>query len=314
APYGYQALIDRMKIKVDGTGTVYVNDSSENPANGYYTIKQVEEPTATDMPTITIRNQDFTLKAVKYDSSSNRPMSGVTFALYRETFASTNGIPDPTRPMPYYTPMEGYEQLVTTAEGVIPKIVLKNAENPDGLNAGRYYLREVKTPAGYNPLGIDIRITLSATGEVTIESAKSPALGQDWSIGSVSSDVAQIARSDDGSIQINVYNTPTDPIRLKKVEMGTNKPLAGVKFELYRSDQVDKGVPKQGEIPVISDTTDEDGIMNLGGLDGLFFLFARIEGFLSDCRPGSINFHPVEKTCINISGLARIIKKVGFYH
>lgn len=273
APYGYQALIDKVTIKVDVNGVVYVNGSNAGPENGYYTITQVATPTATNMPTVTIKNKDVRLKAVKIDSYTERPLAGVTFALYKEEYASTNGLPDPNRPMPDYTPMEGYEELVTDADGVIPRIKLKNADNPDGLPAGSYYLREKDAPAGYMSLGVDIRITISLTGEVTIQSAKRPEReGQDWAIGTISSDIAEI-RTVDGALQITVKNTPNDPIRIKKVDMVTGSILAGVSFDLYRSSQVEDGKPRQNETPVLSGTTDEKGILNLGGLEGLYFLF-----------------------------------------
>ena len=273
APYGYQALIDQLTIKVDSDGKVSVNGSDANDESGNYTITQVDNPTATEMPTVAIRNKGVALKAVKIDADSERLMSGVKFALYKEVFASTNGLPDPTRPMPDYTPMDGYAELVTDEDGIIPQITLKNAEDPDGLEPGHYYLREVETPPGYISLGVDIRINLSATGEVTIESATRPAkTGQDWVIGTVNSDVAEIEQTGDGTLQITIKNTPKDPIRIKKVEMGTDKTLAGVKFDLYNSKQVENGWPKPGENPVFSDTTDKNGILNLGGLEGLYFL------------------------------------------
>ena len=274
APYGYRALIDSLTIRVDGDGTVLVNDSADNPENGYYTVTQVQNPTAANMPTITIKNQGFTLKAVKIDSASGRPLSGVKFALYKEVFATTGGMPDPKRPMPDYTPMEGYKELITDSNGVIPKIVLKNAENPDGLPAGHYYLREVETPAGYVSLGIDIRINLSSSGQVTIQSAERTAAGEDWLIDDVSSDIAEIKSISDSLLQITLKNTPKDPVRIKKVEMLSGNPLTGVKFELYRSNQVgEDGLPKQGETPAIEGTTDANGILTLGGLEGLYFLY-----------------------------------------
>lgn len=275
APYGYRSLIDSLTIRVDGDGTVYVNGLATDPENGSYTITQVQNWTAANMPTVTIRNQGFALKAVKIDSASGRPLSGVKFALYKEVFASTNGIPDQTRPMPDYTPMEGYEALITDEAGVIPRIVLKNAENPDGLPAGHYYLREVETPAGYVSLGMDIRINLSSSGQVTIQSAERTAAGEDWLIDDVSSDIAEIKSISDSLLQITLKNTPKDPVRIKKVEMLSGKTLTGVKFELYRSNQVDEedGLPKPGETPVIEGTTDANGILTLGGLEGMYFLF-----------------------------------------
>ena len=275
APYGYRSLIDSLTIRVGEDGTVYVNGSATDPENGYYTVSQVLNPTATNMPTVTIKNQGVALKAVKIDSDSGRPLSDVKFALYKEVFATTGGMPDPTRPMPDYTPMEGYEALFTDDDGVIPKIVLKNAENPDGLPAGHYYLREEETPAGYVSLGIDIRINLSSSGQVTIQSAKRPAqAGKDWVIGDVPQNVASIDQISDSLLQITLKNTPKDPVRIKKVEMLSGKSLTGVKFELYRSNQVDEdGLPKKGETPVIEGTTDANGILLLGGLEGLYFLY-----------------------------------------
>lgn len=275
APYGYRSLIDSLTIRVDENGTVYVNGLDTDPENGSYTITQVQNWTAANMPTVTIKNQGVALKAVKIDSDSGRPLSDVKFALYKEVFATTGGMPDPTRPMPDYTPMEGYEALFTDDDGVIPKIVLKNAENPDGLPAGHYYLREEETPAGYVSLGIDIRINLSSSGQVTIQSAKRPAqAGKDWVIGDVPQNVASIDQISDSLLQITLKNTPKDPVRIKKVEMLSGKSLTGVKFELYRSNQVDEdGLPKKGETPVIEGTTDANGILLLGGLEGLYFLY-----------------------------------------
>ncbi len=277
APCGYEALIHQLTIRVNEQGKVFIDNSETNPENGYYTVTQVENPTAANMPVVSIRNQDYTLKAVKIDSYTGNPMQGVTFALYKEVYVSTNGIPDPTRPRPDYTPMEGYESLVTKADGTIPGIVLKNSANPNGLTAGNYYLREVETPAGYIAMDSDIRISISSTGQVTLESAVRPTQsGKDWTIGTVSSNVAEIGQNSDGSLQITVKNTPKDPVRIRKLDMGTgNTPLAGVKFELYKSGQIDSasGLPAEGETPVFTGTTDENGILNLGGLEGLYFLY-----------------------------------------
>ena len=73
--------------------------------------------------------------------------------------------------MPDYRPMEGYEQLETDENGIIPGIVLKNADHPDGLKPGIYYLRE-ETPLAYKPLGFDIRITIADDGKGMPEELK----------------------------------------------------------------------------------------------------------------------------------------------
>ena len=279
APYGYQTLINEiLTIRVDGGGELYVNNSINNQASGYYTVTQASEPTVTNMPTITIKNKDSLIKAVKIDSYTNTPMAGVEFSLYKEVYASTNGLPDPNRPMPFYTPMEGYESLITDSNGNIPYIVLKNSENPNGLPAGSYYLREKETYPGYNTLVNDIRITIKITGEVILESAIRPtSQNADWTITTISDDIAEIreiTESERTFLQITIKNTPKDPVRIKKVVMGSDVTLAGVGFELYRFNQIQtNGLPGPGENPVVEAVTDENGILNLGGLDGLYYLF-----------------------------------------
>ena len=278
APYGYQTLISSITIKKtvndNGQTVVYVNGEAVNGSvrdetNTYeiYTVTQVDDPTASNMPTITIRNKDYTLKAVKVDAYTNEPMKDVEFALYKEVYETTNGVPNYNYPMPDYIPMSGYERLITDANGVIPGIFMKNSETPGGLTAGAYYLRE-ETPSGYNSLGFDIRITISDTGEVTLQSATRPAQSGHWTFGSVSESIATVAYSD-GIMQITVKNTPKDPVRIKKLEMGTtDKVLEGVGFALYKIGQIgEDGLPRDEEDPIKSGSTDQDGILLLGGLE-----------------------------------------------
>ena len=267
APYGYMALMESLTVKVDADNKLYVNGLETAPENGYYTITQVASPTATSMPTVTIKDQDYTLQAVKVDSYTENPMAGVHFALYSEVFETVNGIPDPLYPMPDYTPMSGYEDLVTDSNGVIPKIVMKNSENSNGLTPGTYYLREKDTPSGYNSLGIDIRITISATGQITLQSAERPMQSGHWKIEQISSDIADAAFQN-GKITITVQNTPKDPVRIRKLEQGTSAHyLKNVKFALYKVGQIEDGKPREGETPLISGSTDLSGLLSLGGLE-----------------------------------------------
>ena len=277
APYGYQTLISSITIKKcveEGIAKVYVNGDyvsgsvkDGNDEYELYTVSQVNDPTADNMPTITIRNKDYTLRAVKVDTYSNEPMKNVKFALYKEVYETVGGVPDPNYPMPDYHPMEGYDSLTTDANGVIPGIFMKNSETPGGLTAGTYYLRE-ETPSGYNSLGFDIRITISDTGEVTLQSATRPAQSGHWAFGNVSENIATVAYNE-GVMQITVKNTPKDPVRIKKLEMlSANKVLQGVGFALYKIGQIDdKGLPREGEEPIKSESTDDNGILLLGGLE-----------------------------------------------
>ena len=305
APYGYQSLIDQLTIRVDAAGTVYVNGSPNDPENGFYTIKQVADPTPDNMPTVTVRNKPVALQAVKVDSYTQYPMPGVKFALYKEVYetSAVSGLPDPNYPMPDYTPMSGYEELITDENGVIPKIVLRNADNPNGLTAGVYYLREEETPSGYNSLGVDIRMTISATGQITLESARRPTQSGHWQIGTLSTDIAEMTY-DGGVLRITVKNTPKDPVRIRKLETGTDdKYLQGISFELYKIGQLEDGRPKPGEIPVLSGTTDAEGILNLGGLEEnlSYYLFETetLDGYMT--LPAPVVITTVGPNTINAS-------------
>ena len=81
----------------------------------------------------------------------------------------------------------------------------------------------------------------------------------------ISADVAEITVEGD-VLQITVKNTPKEAIRIKKLEMGTKKPLKGVEFDLYQIGQIENGKPKAGEIP-IKGTTGDGGILYLDGLE-----------------------------------------------
>ena len=209
-------------------------------------------------------NQSVGWQAVKRDLYSGAPMEGVKFALYRETTAYGTG-----DPMPYYLPMKGYETLVTDGNGIIPNITPQTADDPNGLAPGTYYLREEGTPSGYISLGMDIRIIISETGEVTLQSAVKPPHSSSWTMDDMPETVAMIERDEEtGMMQILVRNTPKNPVAILKLDMATpQKPLENVGFALYRSDQLENGLPKEGERPRISGQTDENGVLLLGGLE-----------------------------------------------
>ena len=67
-----------------------------------------------------------------------------------------------------YYPLEGYEDLVTDADGIVPGV-------DQGLKAGTYYLTETVAPYGYD-LGSPVKevvFTISGDGKVTIEEGSS---------------------------------------------------------------------------------------------------------------------------------------------
>ncbi|MBR4462544.1 MAG: hypothetical protein IKS51_08205 [Erysipelotrichaceae bacterium] len=277
-PEGYLSLINNnqvtIKIQIDsetGIVTLYVNGEATDPEDGYYFIHQVtdEAPTMDNMPSVTIKNKPYELKAVKIDSYSGQPLPGVHFALYKEVYEVGTG-----NPMPDYVPVKGYEDIVSGPDGLIEGISYEQTEFFDGLKAGTYYLREV-TPTGYNPLGVDIRITISSTGNVTIEGAKRPgSSGGSWTISPISSSIAkkEFTESDEGNTcLITIYNKPNDPVRIRKMKAGTSGNntvyLEGIKFDYYDETQIANGKPKPGEVPRVSGATAADGILILGGVE-----------------------------------------------
>ena len=89
-------------------------------------------------------------------------LPGVHFALYREVTVGSVTRMD-------YTPIEGYEDLVSTAGGVIPMV--------DGtLAVGTYYLKETTTPTGYEGMKDPVRFTVTVTGTVELTPVQGAAL------------------------------------------------------------------------------------------------------------------------------------------
>ena len=255
APYRHLSLVDSVTIRVEADNTVYVNDSSTADEDSPYSIEQVAEPTAANMPTVTIKNRIFSLQAVKVDATDeSRTISGVEFALYSEVTDYYTG-----NPMPDYTPRAGFETLETDENGVIPRI------NLDDLSPGTYYLREKGTPSAYMALGYDVRLIIAPTGQISAQKAEYSAAEQKW----VFSEDDNIEAIQDavGNVTVYIRNTPKKNVQILKKSYNDNAVMEGVEFELYKATQVENGQPKADERPVVSGFTDENGILTLGALE-----------------------------------------------
>ena len=103
APKGYQGLANDLTITV---------------SNGAFTIEDGGEEASFDASerTLTIKNLPFTLMAKKVDAKTNEPLAEAHFALYRQVKGSSGPIKD-------YYPLADYEDLVSAADGVIPKLL-----------------------------------------------------------------------------------------------------------------------------------------------------------------------------------------------
>ena len=105
---------------------------------------------------IDVYNKPFTLTAVKVDNVTDDVLGGAHFALYRSVVGIDGTVKD-------LEPIDGYADLVTDSNGVIPKI-------DKTLEPGKYYLTETEPPPGYEALKEDIIFTISANGIINIES------------------------------------------------------------------------------------------------------------------------------------------------
>lgn len=151
APKAYSALSPEVTITVD---------------NGSFTVRGSDEDGFdydAEHKTLTLRNRPFTLRVVKNDySDPEMLLEGAHFALYRQIAASSGNVRKD------YYPIEGYEDLATGADGIVPGV-------DQGLKAGTYYLTETAAPYGYD-LGSPVKevvFTISGDGKVTIEEGSS---------------------------------------------------------------------------------------------------------------------------------------------
>ena len=105
---------------------------------------------------IIIKNRPYRFAAVKRNLSSGWPIAGVKFALHKQY--SVNGVIQISP-----TPMVGYEELISAADGTIPKI-------DHSLAPGTYELREVEPQEGYKKISGYIHFTISDTGYIELGS------------------------------------------------------------------------------------------------------------------------------------------------
>ena len=146
SPSGYLGLAGPITlIRENGQTTVLLDGES-------YPIFELD---ASGEATLTVRNRPFTLQAVKVRAEDRTPLAGVHFALHRQVALTGGGVGR------FYLPEEGYEDLVTDADGAIPRITAD-------LAPGTYYLVEKEPLSGFLPLTADVLFTVGATGGVTL--------------------------------------------------------------------------------------------------------------------------------------------------
>ena len=149
SPQGYHAMEGEMTITITGNNVTINGVDSTN----YTRI----EATTTEPLTLKIKNRPYTFSVVKEGEQPDGTMAkqeGVYFALYKKITVdgiSTFGT----------DPLSGYDNLVTDANGVVPK--LNNTLAP-----GDYELREKASLTGYYALSSYIYFSVSETGVITL--------------------------------------------------------------------------------------------------------------------------------------------------
>ena len=172
-PSGFQETTGDLTITVDGDNYT-VTDKNGN-YSGY----------DSNTKTLTIKNKPYTLQAIKVQyGGSKQPLAGAHFSLYRQI----EGVRD-------YYPMEGFEDLVTQENGVIPNI-------DENLPAGGYYLVETQAPPGYTILAYDIVITIDPYNPSNVITIDQQHDDLKW--------LEEIETDDDVAYIIRVPNPPDD--------------------------------------------------------------------------------------------------------
>ena len=152
-PGGYIGLPNPAVFSIGNDGTVTISGNEPQ----WQTGRKSEIPGDRFIAYIDVFNKPYSLTAIKVDSVTDEPLSGAHFALYR----SVDGIGGAMKDI---YPIPGYEDLVSGADGVIPK-------KDNTLAPGKYYLTELSPPADHDAHEEDIVFTVFANGVVVIDSA-----------------------------------------------------------------------------------------------------------------------------------------------
>ncbi|MBQ9031749.1 MAG: hypothetical protein IJ106_09910 [Parasporobacterium sp.] len=251
APAEYHGLGQTMNIRLDQDGEVHVSGVNE----AYYILTQGEEQTQTP-PMITIKNRQLSFCAVKIDGDTGSNLAGAHFALHRQVTVDGVTAFD-------VNPMPGYEDLVTAADGTIPKI-------DQTLPAGVYELREKTAPGNYEKLPSHIYFNVSALNEITL--VKAPE-------GVTLSEEDEEGTAEAGPVVYTLTVRNYSPVTITLKKIGVNKEtgeivdehLGGAAFTVYESDHttVAKGFVNDPSSGTKTEIELEDLVSSYE--DGIFF-------------------------------------------
>ena len=231
-PEGYIALDQPLVITANEDGTFGVS-GDEN----FFRYDEAKG----DMPSVYIRNRQVELKAVKTDASTGDPVEGAHFALYPQvTNSSGEKVKD-------YTPVKGFEDMVTDENGLLQKITFENLTR-----GNTYYLTETQAAEGYDGLDSDICFTVGNDGKVSISSAGHSG----WLRAQTDTETGKTTYT------LTIPNGKMKKLSFMKVDIAdTDTPLAGGEFDLYKA--TDGG---QEESPYMEGlVSGDDGMLSKNG-------------------------------------------------
>lgn len=162
SPTTYHGLEAPLGITISGTDCTLTGDAAD--------MCDYVAPSGGEMATIYVRNKPFTLQFIKANDDGT-PLADAHFELYAQVKDSQGN------PTHAYFPMEGYDDLVTDAHGVIPSITQE-------LAPGSYYLHETEAPEGYVAVDEYLRVTIHKNGTVTCDDSKN------WTVQSTAGEYA----------------------------------------------------------------------------------------------------------------------------
>ncbi|MBP5303667.1 MAG: hypothetical protein J6Z00_02100 [Clostridia bacterium] len=153
APAGYIGLPNAVTFSIGSDDTVTTSGNTSEWQDGYKSDVVSDRLIAY----VDVYNKPYTFTAYAVDSETGDPLIGAHYALYR-TVSGLGG------QMKDSQPMAGYTDLVTGADGIIPRI-------NGNLEPGKYYLTMTTPPTDHLLFNEDIVFTLSDNGTVVINSA-----------------------------------------------------------------------------------------------------------------------------------------------
>ena len=144
APKGYIGLPNEIKFSVNDQNVITV-DPNGNGAE-WQNGEQLADNPEKLIAKVNVYNKPYNIHVYKYDKDvgeSNGKLEGAKFALYKGVKSGLGEV------IKNSSPMQGYENLITDSDGIIPNI-------DNQLEPGRYFLSEIAPPLGYKGLKGDV--------------------------------------------------------------------------------------------------------------------------------------------------------------